>query len=215
MSRSEYLAPSLSLGGDGLGRVLLVALGLVHGLGVGGGVLLLPGGGLHRGSLLHHALVGEGVQVDVVDEAGQRVLHQALGDLRLLEQVVDGVEHTDSNQCCAQHPELFLRGERGSWGISEKQYFIWRRLKVGDNLPPSNSYCWSVCLHRPEVVLEVVHNDCRASCHTGYQSSKCCQLGCRDCALVPVDNPPGVLETARLSHRSLNLCCCYKGVINE
>ena len=156
MSRSEYLAPSLSLGREGLGRVLLVSLGLVHGLGVGGGVLLLRGGSLHRGSLLHHALVGEWVQVDVVDEAGQRVLHQALGDLRLLEQVVDGVEHTDSDQCGAKHPELFLRGERGSWGISEKQFIIWRRVKVGDNLPLSDSSCAESRQRPPEVVLEHV-----------------------------------------------------------
>ena len=159
MSCSEYLAPLLSLGGERLGRVLLVGLGLVHGLGVGGGVLLLHGGGLHRGSLLHHALLGEWVQVDVADEAGQWVLHQALGDLRLSEELVDSVEHTDSDQCGAKHPELFLRGERGnySWGISEKQYIILRRVKVGDNLPLSDSSC-AKSLRRPEVVLEPVRH---------------------------------------------------------
>ena len=109
-------------GGDGLGGVLLVGLALVHGLGVGGGVVVLLRCGLHRGPLLHHFLVSEWVQVDVADEVCHWVLRQALGHLGLLEELVDNVEHTNSDHCGAKNLGLSLIDSKG--GIPEKQCII-------------------------------------------------------------------------------------------
>ena len=87
--------------GSHLGHVLLVLgvlLGLVHGLLV---VLLLSHGLLRgRGPRRHHLLleqVGELGELKVPDEVCERVLADALGDVRGVESVVDQVEHTGTN----------------------------------------------------------------------------------------------------------------------
>ena len=95
------------MGWGGRGHVLLVALALVHGLGIGGGIDLL-GGHLYRGPLLHNARVVKWVQVDVTDEVSQRVLHKALGNFRLAEEFIDSIEHGNSNQSAANNLSLCL-----------------------------------------------------------------------------------------------------------
>ena len=157
--------------------VLLVLLWLVHGLSVLLDKLLLL-----RGALLDLWLTQQG-SGDVVNEVNQGVLSQSLGCFRLLEEVVDVVEDSSSNDGGSQ--------DLGLAGIN---------LKLGAS--PVNC-AGAESLDRPEVVSQGVSEASAGICFS-FQSSQGRHLGSGQGNLLGAQNPLDILATARSGQTSLN-----------